>query len=170
MLDGRNTSANSTTGQHGAGQPTFASDVALKYPPAYFQAHKFTRAAQVLERLRRLLGMVQIEAAIPEMNPWYPKIVNASDLDYVPMTPRVEAVVNHPAFQRLGDERQLGLLDRVYPTATHTRANHSLGTFLGVCLYLEALYRDPDVPTFKVTIEVEDLKRAMLNHPAQIGS
>jgi hypothetical protein len=39
-----------------------------------------------------------------------------------------------------------------------------------VCLYLEALYRDPDVPTFKVTIEVEDLKRAMLNHPAQIGS
>jgi HD superfamily phosphohydrolase/serine/threonine protein kinase len=162
MLDGRNTSSVSTNGEHGMAHHHFASDVALGYPVPFFQSHKFNRATQVLERMRRLLGMVQIEAAIPEMNPWYPKIVNASDLDYVVMTPRVEAVVNHPAFQRLAEERQLGLLDRVYPTATHTRANHSLGTFLGVCLYLEALYRDPDVPTFKVTIEVEDLKRAMI--------
>ena len=37
-------------------------------------------------------------------------------------------VIDHPAFQRLRRIRQLGLTDFVYPGATHTRFEHSLGT------------------------------------------
>lgn len=36
-------------------------------------------------------------------------------------------IVNHPVFQRLRRIRQLGLTDMVYPGATHTRFEHSLG-------------------------------------------
>ena len=37
------------------------------------------------------------------------------------------AIVNHPIFQRLRRIRQLGLTDMVYPGATHSRFEHSLG-------------------------------------------
>ena len=36
-------------------------------------------------------------------------------------------IINHPVFQRLRRIRQLGLTDMVYPGATHTRFEHSLG-------------------------------------------
>ena len=36
-------------------------------------------------------------------------------------------IVNHPVFQRLRRIRQLGLTDMVYPGATHSRFEHSLG-------------------------------------------
>ena len=36
-------------------------------------------------------------------------------------------IIDHPAFQRLRRIRQLGLTDQVYPGATHTRLEHSLG-------------------------------------------
>lgn len=38
-------------------------------------------------------------------------------------------IVEHPYFQRLSRIRQLGLASFVYPGATHTRKEHSLGTF-----------------------------------------
>lgn len=36
-------------------------------------------------------------------------------------------IISHPAFQRLRRIRQLGLTDMLYPGATHTRFEHSLG-------------------------------------------
>lgn len=36
-------------------------------------------------------------------------------------------IISHPSFQRLRRIRQLGLTDMVYPGATHTRFEHSLG-------------------------------------------
>ena len=35
--------------------------------------------------------------------------------------------INHPTFQRLRRIRQLALTEMVYPSATHTRLEHSLG-------------------------------------------
>jgi HD superfamily phosphohydrolase len=36
-------------------------------------------------------------------------------------------IINHPVFQRLRRIRQLSLTDMVYPGATHTRFEHSIG-------------------------------------------
>lgn len=59
------------------------------------------------------------------------------------LTPRILSVIDHPVFQRLRRVKQLGPLSLIYPGATHTRFEHSIGVY-GVALdYLRALSRDP---------------------------
>ncbi|GAB4136119.1 MAG: HD domain-containing protein [Planctomycetaceae bacterium] len=60
----------------------------------------------------------------------------------VPFTPRVRAIVDTPAFQRLAGITQLGLAVRVYPGATHSRFEHALGVFHNAIRYLRQLARD----------------------------
>jgi HD superfamily phosphohydrolase len=72
------------------------------------------------------------------------------------------AIVRHPVVQRLGGLTQLGLLNLVYPTATHTRLEHSLGTYSTTIRYLTALYQDPINPLFKQIMGEEDLEVALL--------
>ena len=57
----------------------------------------------------------------------------------VALTPRVQSIVNHPAFQRLRQVRQLGPTSLVYPGAVHTRFEHSLGVFHTATGYLNHL-------------------------------
>lgn len=60
----------------------------------------------------------------------------------VPLTPRVRAIVDTAAFQRLRHVSQLGLVSHVYPGATHTRFEHALGVYLGSLRYLQQLRKD----------------------------
>ena len=60
----------------------------------------------------------------------------------VPLTPRVQSLVDTPAFRRLSKISQLGLVSLVYPAAHHTRFEHSLGTYRLSLLYLKQLSRD----------------------------
>ncbi len=46
---------------------------------------------------------------------------------FIDFTPLEEAVIDCPAFQRLRSVRQLALAHYVYPSANHTRFEHSLG-------------------------------------------
>ncbi len=49
------------------------------------------------------------------------------------------AVVDHPSFQRLRFIKQLGLAEYVFPCATHTRFQHSLGAAFLARQYFESL-------------------------------
>lgn len=60
----------------------------------------------------------------------------------VPLTPRVRALIDTEPFQRLSRITQLGLASRVYPGATHTRFEHSLGVYHNALLYLQQLSHD----------------------------
>ncbi len=53
--------------------------------------------------------------------------------------PSVCQIVDHPWFQRLRYIRQLGLTDLVFPSATHTRFQHALGTYYLGTLAVETL-------------------------------
>lgn len=133
---------------------SFLSDEALGIPAAVFKAHKFSSFSELNVAFMRLLGVWSLERSIPELNPWAASSINVSDLGVTTLTPRVSALLNHPAMQRLAGELQLGMLDTVYPTASHTRLQHSLGAYHSTTQYIAALYYDPDNPLFRLLFSV----------------
>jgi uncharacterized protein len=62
----------------------------------------------------------------------------------VPVTKRVLELIDSPAFQRLRRISQLGLVSQVYPGATHTRFEHSLGVYRLALQYLRSLAGQAD--------------------------
>jgi len=71
----------------------------------------------------------------------------------VPLTPRVRALVDLPLLRRLARISQLGLVALVYPGATHSRLEHSLGVYR---LALEFLARLRHDATFSATVDEAD--------------
>lgn len=156
-LDGRN----APNGANDA-QRCFVSDQALGMPVALFAEHRFQSFHHVNVALERLLGLRRIEDEVPELDSWSGHNINASDLGITTFTPRIKSILEHPTVKRLSDELQLGMLDTIYPTATHTRLHHSLGVYHAVTQYLLALYYDPDNPTFRILFTDEYARRAMV--------
>jgi len=60
----------------------------------------------------------------------------------VPLTPRVRALLDTPEVRRLARISQLGLVALVYPGATHSRLEHSLGTYRLGLEFLQRLQHD----------------------------
>lgn len=60
----------------------------------------------------------------------------------VPVTARVKRIVDAPAFRRLSRISQLGMVAMVYPGATHTRLEHSLGVYRNAIEFLQRLSGD----------------------------
>jgi uncharacterized protein len=55
--------------------------------------------------------------------------VRDSLYDLIPLGPREERLIGTPAFLRLQNVKQLGFVYRIWPGATHTRYEHSLGCY-----------------------------------------
>ena len=62
--------------------------------------------------------------------------------DTAPLTPRVRALLDTAPVRRLARISQLGLVSLVYPGATHTRLEHSLGVYRLALEFLRRLRRD----------------------------
>ncbi|MFO0925130.1 MAG: HD domain-containing protein, partial [Pirellulales bacterium] len=74
----------------------------------------------------------------------------------IPVTPRVLRILETTAFRRLQRISQLGLVSLVYPGATHTRFQHSLGVYRMGLLYLKSLGDDD---TFRHQVSIQDAER-----------
>lgn len=145
----------------------FISDVAMGMPPELFSASKFASFAHVLVSLQRLLGLRRFEDDLEEADQWYGSTIKVSDVGTTTLTPRVASIINHPALQRLKKEAQLGMLDSIFPTATHNRFQHTLGAYHAATKYLTSLYYDPDNPVFRAIVDIRNcatLLVAMLVH------
>ncbi|MGB0589866.1 MAG: HD domain-containing protein [Myxococcota bacterium] len=75
------------------------------------------------------------------------------------MTESVLAVVDHPHFQRLRRVRQLGPTYLVYPGATHTRFEHSLGVYGTVVRYLQSLLQQAEI---RLSLDEEDVRTVLM--------
>ena len=64
--------------------------------------------------------------------------------------------------RRLAGVPQLGIISLVYPTATHSRLEHVLGTFTNVVRYCDALYHDPLNSLFKQIVSEADIIALLL--------
>ncbi|MEX2315768.1 MAG: HD domain-containing protein [Pirellulales bacterium] len=82
----------------------------------------------------------------------------------VPLTARVRRLIDTPAFRRLAQISQLGLVSLVYPAANHTRQEHSLGVFLAAIEYLDRLAADERFAAVVSPGDAELLLAAALLH------
>jgi HD superfamily phosphohydrolase len=82
----------------------------------------------------------------------------------VPLTDRVRRLIDAPAFRRLTQISQLALVNLVYPAATHTRQEHSLGVFLAAIEYLDRLAADERFAALVSPADGERLLAAALLH------
>lgn len=82
---------------------------------------------------------------LPEFGGGFERVgtIRVPEFRNILMSRRVQAVVDHPAFQRLRRVRQLGPTHLVYPGAVHTRFEHSLGVYSCVRMCASALLRNP---------------------------
>jgi len=71
----------------------------------------------------------------------------------IPVTPRVMRIVDTASFRRLIRISQLGLVSQVYPGATHSRFEHSLGVYRNGLLFLQRL---GSLPEFRKAVSVAD--------------
>ncbi|MBT4694257.1 MAG: HD domain-containing protein [Planctomycetaceae bacterium] len=82
----------------------------------------------------------------------------------VPLTNRVGALVDTPSFHRLTHLSQLGLVARVYPSAHHTRFEHSLGVYHLALRYLEHFMGFSEFSSSVTITELETFVLASLLH------
>ncbi|MFN3192719.1 MAG: HD domain-containing protein [Aureliella sp.] len=69
------------------------------------------------------------------------------------VTPRVKRILDTPAMQRLRGVSQLGLVSQVYPGATHSRFEHSLGVFRLAVSVLKHLLETEDDFSERLTLD-----------------
>jgi HD superfamily phosphohydrolase len=109
----------------------------------------FTRLASVglLIRLEKAVipgGLTDL-TMIPELQPTASVIRISPEMD-VPITPRVRRLIDTAPFRRLAGVSQLGLVSLVYPGASHSRFEHSLGVYRNAIDVLKHLASDPRQP------------------------
>jgi len=79
-----------------------------------------------------------------------------------PFTPRIRELFNHPFVARLSKISQLGLVKFIYPSAGHSRLEHSVGTYSYALKYLNGLWMQKDNPLFKNIADFDNIAAASL--------
>lgn len=123
---------------------------------------KYRNIDELVDDFSKLLGENSPEIAIPELVESRRENIQVSDDAPVIYTDRLRQLVHHPLLRRLAAVAQLGLVSLVYPGATHSRLEHSLGTFGITAKYILSLYHDTLDPLFKQLIDANKMKATLL--------
>ena len=79
-----------------------------------------------------------------------------------------ERIMDMPQFQRLRRIKQLGLIGLIYPGATHTRFEHSVGTMnLGSKLSAELGLPDDDIELIRASALLHDIGHGPFSHVSE---
>jgi HD superfamily phosphohydrolase len=110
----------------------------------------------------KLLGRINLLNDIPEISSSTDTVIQVTRGRKTRLTPRLSRLLQEPLLRRLGTISQLGLVRLVYPGATHTRLEHSLGAYSNAVEYIRALYNDPINPLFRQIMSKNDLVATLL--------
>jgi len=137
-------------------------ECALNLSKSAFNEIKYSSADEVLLDIKKLTGEYSINKEIPELDHHFPKTIQISSSAASAFTPRVADILSLPLIRRLARVSQLGLIVQIYPTATHSRHEHLLGTFVNVVRYCDSLWNDPFNPFFKQIITKHDINLVLV--------
>lgn len=135
-----------------------ASEVALGLPVEFFKSEQYSELGSAIAALERALGYPSVEISVPELTRVPSEIVQVGISDPAPFTARVRALVSTAEMRQLNSCLQLGLICLIWPTASHTRLEHALGTFAMMRDAIIALHADPQSPLFRVLIGPEEMR------------
>jgi HD superfamily phosphohydrolase len=135
---------------------------ALSLPRTAFSELKYQNINDIINDIMKLTGEYPISRMVPEIDQFCSQSIQTSGYWKTTLTDRLIKTINHPSLQRLSGISQLGLIIQVYPTATHTRLEHALGTFTNTAQYINALYNDPINPLFRQIMNKEDITACLL--------
>lgn len=135
------------------GKAIAPTETALGLDPDFFAIEGYDDLNAPIAALDRLIGTSSPEFDIPELRAVQPSVVEMGLHKPVSFTNRVRRLVDSTEMQQLASCLQLGLISFIWPTATHTRIQHSLGTFGMACSAVVNLYADPQSPFFRVLID-----------------
>jgi len=107
------------------------------------------------------INLEDIAEYAPEWNENINQTIRMGHLD-VPFTSRIRRIYNHPALSRLAKISQLGLVTYVYPSARHSRLEHSMGSYAYGCRYLESLWKQKEDPFFRCITTPDEIMAASL--------
>ena len=97
---------------------------------------------------------------LPEFSAHDTSLIRIPDQLDVPVSPRVRKILDSAAMQRLRGVSQLGLVGKVYPGATHSRFEHSLGVYRLACQVLQRLLAVES--DFSADLTIEDAECFLL--------
>jgi serine/threonine protein kinase len=137
-------------------------ELVLGLPERVFREVRYDSISQVETDLAKLIGTFELEREVPELAMSAPSDIQTSTLARTPFTDRLARLINEPLLRRQAGISQLGLLNLLYPTATHTRLEHALGTYTNTAQYIYYLYHDPINPFFRQVMSMEDLLTALV--------
>lgn len=122
----------------------------------------YDRIEEVGTDVNKISGSYSLGDLLPELNQNHIQTIRVSRSSSTTYTERIEELIDHPRFRRLKGITQLGLISNVYPTATHSRFEHSLGTYHNTTRYILSLYNDPLNPLFRQLMTLSDLRAVLL--------
>ena len=88
----------------------------------------------------------------------------------ITIEPLVKRIIDTEEFQRLRSIKQLGCCNYVFPSATHTRFEHSIGVYHLACKYIDILnqeeeyYNDTESKCVKIAALIHDLGHGPYSH------
>jgi len=123
----------------------------------------YKSAADVIADLRKLQRLYLSRPGLPELSSYTgTRTLRIPVTGSISFTRRLQAVVSHPLFHRLHQVTQLGLTYYVFPGATHTRFEHSLGVYSNVARYINSLLSDDYEPYFRQVIDEQKIATTLL--------
>ena len=125
------------------------------------EIHSYRTSQEVLADLRKLHRSYLGAAGVPELSSFAGGDVLRLPVMEMPSSTS-RRIIDHPWFARLQVAAQLGLTYFVFPGATHTRFEHSLGVYAQAAEYMQALLSNTATPHFRQLVSEEMLETTLV--------
>ena len=122
---------------------------------------RYSTAVEVISDLRKADRTLGLGSVVEELSPTPRHTLRLAPALGVPVSDGVKAIIDTAIYRRLRHFKQLALVHYVYPSAQHTRFEHSLGVYHWAREYVNALWHDPGDSYVRAVARESDV-RALL--------
>jgi HD superfamily phosphohydrolase len=123
---------------------------------------RYETADELVADLEKVSRGYSPESVMAELNSFPVDSIRVPSRGRIPLTARLAWLIDRPWFQRLRGTKQLGPVHLVYPGASHTRFEHSLGAFEKTTYYVRALWGATSQQYFKQSARETDISALLV--------